>query len=178
MEMEYSKFMEKTNAVLAHLAVVDVGAIAPAIESAITAGQVEGLTPKQYGQFWAGIRTLCSTLPKDISPIGHGTQSSVPSQQLSYVTSAELTIKDAIVAIGEANPTAAKLMGELIMPARMTANRTAFDDLDDLATYFSNRAGREAVDAYKEKRWNGELLKDGTLGITPKEPKVNTEESE
>ena len=173
MEMEYSKFMEKTNAVLAHLAVVDVGAIAPAIESAITAGQVEGLTPKQYGQFWAGIRTLCSTLPKDISPIGHGTQSSVPSQQLSYVTSAELTIKDAIVAIGEANPTAAKLMVELIMPARMTANRTAFDDLDDLATYFSNRAGREAVDAYKEKRWNGELLKDGTLGITPKEPKVN-----
>ena len=51
MEMEYSKFMEKTNAVLAHLEVVDVGAIAPAIQSAITAGQVEGLTPKQYGQF-------------------------------------------------------------------------------------------------------------------------------
>ena len=40
MEMEYSKFMEKTNAVLAHLEVVDVGAIAPAIESAIDAGQV------------------------------------------------------------------------------------------------------------------------------------------
>ena len=175
MEMEYSKFMEKTNAVLAHLEVVDVGAIAPAIQSAITAGQVEGLTSKQYGQFWAGIRTLCSTLPKDISPIGHGTSSSVPSQQQSYVTSVEQTIKNAIVAIGETDPLAASLMVELFMPARMTVARPAFADLDDLATYFSNRAGREATDAYKEKRWDGELREDGTLGVTPKEPKAREE---
>lgn len=175
MEMEYNKFMEKTNAVLAHLEVVDVGAIAPAIQSAIVAGQVEGLTPKQYGQFWAGIRTLCSTLPKEISPIGHGTSSSVPSQQQSYVTSVEQTIKNVIVAIGESDPLAASLMVELVMPTRMTANRGAFDDLDDLATYFSSRAGDYARDAYKDKRWNGELREDGTLGVTHKPTKAKEE---
>lgn len=177
MEMEYSKFMEKTNAVLAHLEVVDVGAIAPAIQSAITAGQVEGLTPKQYGQFWAGIRTLCSTLPKEISPIGHGTSSSVPSQQQSYVTSAEQAIKNVIVAIGDTDPVAASLMVELVMPTRMTDNRGAFEDLDDLATYFSSRAGDYAKDAYKDKRWDGELREDGTLRVTHKPRKVK-EESE
>ena len=177
MEMNYDKYMEKTNAVLAHIDTVDIGAIETAVRSTVMAGQVEGLTPKQYGQFWASVRTLCSTLPKSLSPIGHGTQSSVPSQQLSYATSAEQTILNAIVAIGDNDPLAAQLMVELIMPARMTAKRPAFTDLADLGNYFAGRAKDEAVDAYKETRWNGEVNKDGSLGVTPKQPKVK-EESE
>ena len=89
----------------------------------------------------------------------------------------EQAIKNVIVAIGDTDPVAASLMVELVMPTRMTANRGAFEDLDDLATYFSSRAGDYAKDAYKDKRWDGELREDGTLGVTHKPTKAK-EESE
>lgn len=177
MEMEYSKLMEKTNAVLIHLDNVDVGALDPAIRAAVKAAQVEGLTTKQYGQFWAGIRTLCSTLPKEISPIGHGASSSLPTEVQSYVISAAQTIRNAIVAIGETDPTAASLMVELVMPARLTKKQREFSDINELATYYGNRAGDYAKDAYADKRWDGKVRKDGTLGVTHVEVKA-TEESE
>ena len=156
--MDYNKLVEKTNSIITWLDVNDAGSLDIVLRGMISSAQVEGQTEKQYEQFWASIRSLCSTLPN--SPIRKGTQPSLPTEVQAVVDSVVNRVVNAFVGIGEP-----ELMLDTIMPMRNTSGEK-FADIQALAEYFGKRVRRLLTDSFKNEHWDGKLTDENITGLT------------
>lgn len=102
--------------------------------------------------YWTAIRSLGAGF-EDFPKARRGRESSMPEDIDLLVISVKNAVKTAFVGIS--NP-------ELILTVILPHGRTggAFDSIESLAENFADKAVKSMTDAYKQKRWNGDMNGD------------------
>ena len=145
MEMEHTKFQERTEDILLWMNENDIGALAPMIQGQITYGR--GLTDeKAIGKIWNAIREMLGTLPD--SPIKRGKQSTLPTAVSVLIDALALEAADAHrTLIGTDN------MGWLL--CRLGKKANGLWDNEEFADAMGNRVKQSLIKRYNLNIWDG-----------------------
>jgi hypothetical protein len=146
--MKKDNWTTNTNKVLAWLEKEDRGASGEAIQLSITLGN-NATDDDGRSQYWTAIRSFGAGF-EDFPAARKGQQSSLPTDIQVNVDSVTQMVKNVFADIGEQD-----LILTVILPHGRTGG--AYADIDAMATYFSNQAGRNLVNAYKDGRWDGSM---------------------
>jgi len=146
--MNEQNWTKNTNEVLAWLEREDRGQNGEAIGLSITLGNSCG-NDELRSTYWTAIRSIGSTFD-DFPKARRGRESALPDEIELNASSVKNAVMNAFVGIS--NP---ELLLTVILPHGRTGG--AYESIEAMAEYFSNKAYQSLVAGYKDGRWDGTM---------------------
>ena len=160
--MKKENWITNTNRVLAWLEIEDRGEAAELIQMSITLGN-KSKSEEMLTNYWTAIRNIGSEFT-DFPKARVGSNDILDTQSRVHADSVHQNLMNAFATIGE---------DELILTTVLPHGRTGgvYDSMQSFAKVIADKAVRDLVIAYKEKRWTGKM--NGNVPVVKPRP-LNT----